>query len=113
MILQSELINLISKNTNISKEAVRKIIRQYVKFIVIALENDESVRTSLGTFASAIIKQKEVQNFKTGKREKMHPKKKVLFNPSRLLVHSLDKINADLYLQYEKSQKDKKPNAKE
>lgn len=102
MITQSDLINLVSKNTKISKEAVRKVLRQYLKFVLLALENGECVRSNLGTFDSQHINQKFVHNFQTGERFLMHPKKKIMFNPSRIMKHSLDKLNADLLTEYDK-----------
>ena len=106
MLLQSDLVDLISKDLQLNKDAVRKVIRKFVKYVVIALENETDVRTTLGTFSSEKIRIKEIHNFQTGKREKMFPKKRVSFSPSLVLIRSLDKINAKLYDEFEKQQKE-------
>lgn len=98
---QEDLITLISKDTNLRYDAVRKVLRKLTKYMCVAIEQDEPVRFGLGTFTLKKCPPKEVQNFLTGKRYLMGPINKIIFSPSAYVKTSIKKADVKLQEEYE------------
>jgi len=102
---QTELIQLISKDTNLRYDAVRKVLRKLTKYMCVAIEQGEPLRIGMGTFHLKVRGPKEVQNFKTGNRFLMGPTNKLVYTPSTYVKATVRKADATLQTGYEAEQK--------
>lgn len=98
---QTELIQLISKDTGLRYDAVRKVLRKLTKYVCVALENGESLRIGIGTFQTKMRKPKEVHNFQTKQRMIMPPSYKLSYIPSSYVKRTMRKIDAELQANYD------------
>ena len=101
---QTDLISLIAKDTGFRYEVVRKVLRKLTKYACVAFEADDSIRIGLGEFTLKEHGPKPVQNFITGKRFFIGPRKKILFTPSNYVKLSIKKTNLKLQADYEAQQ---------
>jgi len=94
---QAELIQLIAKDTNLRRDAVRKVLRKLTTYMCVAMENNEPLRIGLGTFELQERGPKQVQDFINHKRYYMAPSNKLVYTPSIYVRTTVKK--ADLKLQ--------------
>lgn len=100
---QSELVQLISIETGYSEDKIRKIVRKMTKYLCVALETDNELKLSIGVFKlKKNDKPKEVHNFETGTRYKVAPKYKAIFEPSKYVKKTINKMNLLEQENYEK-----------
>jgi nucleoid DNA-binding protein len=90
---QSELIMLISKDTGVSYDAVRKVLRKLTKYMCVALETKEPLRIGLGTFSLRERGPKPVQNFITGERYVAPPAHTLAYAPSAYVKATVKKLD--------------------
>ena len=105
---QTELIQLISKDTNLRYDAVRKVLRKLTKYTCVALENGEGIRIGLGTFHLKERRPKTVHNFQTGERFLMPPTNKLTFTPSTYVKRTIHRTDVELQAKYDGEQKTEK-----
>jgi len=105
---QTELIQLISKDTNLRYDAVRKVLRKLTKYTCVALESGEGIRIGLGTFHLKKRGPKSVHNFQTGERFLMPPTNKLTFTPSTYVKRTIHRTDVELQAKYDGEQKTEK-----
>ena len=101
---QSELIQLIAKDTNLRYDAVRKVLRKLTKYMCVALEQGEPLRIGVGTFQLKERGPKPVQDFRKGERYMMGPTNKLIFTPSSYVKSTVKKADITLQTEYEARQ---------
>lgn len=102
---QTELIQLISKDTGLRYDAVRKVLRKLTKYMCVALENGEPLRIGIGTFHLKERGPKPVHNFQTGERFTMPPTNKLVYTPSTYVKRTIRRIDMELQTEYEGKKK--------
>ena len=89
---KTELINVVSAETEISKKDVDAVIAATIKAITDALkENDKVQLIGFGTFEVKTVAEREGRNPKTGETITIAAAKKPVFSASKLLK---DEVNA-------------------
>ena len=89
---KTELINVVSAETEISKKDVDAVIAATIKAITDALkENDKVQLIGFGTFEVKTVAEREGRNPKTGETITIAAAKKPVFSASKVLK---DEVNA-------------------
>ncbi|UDG79391.1 DNA-binding protein HU-alpha [Candidatus Ecksteinia adelgidicola] len=93
---KSQLINVISKKTNFSKEHIKIILKSALDIITQSLKEGNVVQlVGFGTFKVHYRCERIGRNPKTGKKIKILATKVPSFVSSKILKHSLKSFNND------------------